>query len=162
MWVFPTFWDFLRNAILVAIFELIYFTWMTPNEDEKIVKEEADPKPKERFVVSVGGSSFYLDDIIYLKSIEHYVEVVAKQNTELPRAVLRDVLEQFGPAQGFQPHRSYWAAKDNILGIVKVDGKPYLEMSNGDRLPISRSRVKDFNEWQRDHGAIALKKKTGH
>lgn len=95
--------------------------------------------------VRILDKTFCPDDLMYIKSEDHYVRIVCATTSTLQRARLADVLKEVSAIRGMQVHRSFWVC---FAGISEWYGIPegglMLIMKNGDRIPVSRSRRKKF------------------
>ncbi|MEO5805566.1 LytTR family DNA-binding domain-containing protein [Devosia sp.] len=69
---------------------------------------------------------------------DHYIDVVTDKGTTLVLMRLSDAIRETAPIKGVQIHRSHWVALDAVSKVLRVDGKPVVEMRNGARLPVSR------------------------
>jgi ABC-type multidrug transport system fused ATPase/permease subunit len=77
--------------------------------------------------------------IIRLTVRDHYVDVITTESTETLRMRFADAVAEMDPVAGFWTHRSHWVAKGAIQSVVRENGsKIWLEMVNGDRVPVSR------------------------
>ncbi|WP_170267178.1 LytTR family DNA-binding domain-containing protein [Youhaiella tibetensis] len=77
--------------------------------------------------------------LCYLTMQDHYVDVVTDRGHALILMRLSDAIAETAPVRGLQIHRSHWIALDAVRGVSKDDGKALVEMSDGVRLPVSRS-----------------------
>lgn len=69
---------------------------------------------------------------------DHYVEVLTDKGTGLVLMRLSDAMRETGGVAGVQIHRSHWVALDAVENVVRADGRIYVELSGGRRLPVSR------------------------
>jgi hypothetical protein len=65
----------------------------------------------------VGGIRIVPQQLVYLKSVEHYVEVVQQDGRHLVRSSLCHLIERLPDVEGTQPHRSYWVRRDAVVGL---------------------------------------------
>jgi len=77
--------------------------------------------------------------LCYLTMQDHYVDVVTDRGHALILMRLSDAIAETAPVRGLQIHRSHWIALDAVRAVSKDDGKALVEMSDGVRLPVSRS-----------------------
>lgn len=82
-------------------------------------------------------------DIIYIMSELHYLRVVTTHGSTLVLYNLRDAIDELPAASGLQPHRSYWIALSHLVGLSRREGRPYLKMSDGTLVPVSRRRLNE-------------------
>ncbi|UYV37489.1 LytTR family transcriptional regulator [Rhodobacteraceae bacterium D3-12] len=95
----------------------------------------------------MNGRKRPLEDVLYLKSAEHYVEVVLHDARELVRTSLKDLIEEFSHEHGVQPHRSYWVSRDAIVGLNRIKGAQFLVLRNGEEIPVARSKRGHVSNW---------------
>ncbi len=103
-------------------------------EDSGCVGSEQDqPRLLRRLPVDQRGQ------VLRLTAKDHYVEIVTVKGTATIRMRLVDAIDEMQPVEGYCVHRSHWVARS---GIIEVDQaapqKPFVVMSNGDRVPVSR------------------------
>lgn len=84
--------------------------------------------------------------LISLSVADHYVEVVTERGKGLVLIRLGDAIGETTGVPGLQIHRSHWVAASAIRRMVRADGKPLLELSDGRRLPVSRSYIEQVRE----------------
>lgn len=77
--------------------------------------------------------------LIRIAGKDHYIELVTCQGIVRLRMRLSDAITEVEPVKGLQIHRSHWVALDAVTGAEKVDGKQFLILSDGARVPVSRN-----------------------
>ncbi|MGV8955239.1 MAG: LytTR family DNA-binding domain-containing protein [Cypionkella sp.] len=77
--------------------------------------------------------------LLHLSVSDHYVDVVTDKGHALVLMRLSDAMRETGSVAGLQVHRAHWVALDAVRQVIKAGGKVSLELSNGTRLPVSRS-----------------------
>jgi two-component system response regulator LytT len=102
-----------------------------------------------KFLTAKKGRSyivFPLDDVLYFKAADVYVEAHLKEGKiELLNKTM-DRLEQILPSGFFRIHRSYIAAISCIQSYTHIEGGTgKINLKNGDVLPLSRRRYKELN-----------------
>jgi len=162
MWEAPLWSDLLRYVLAVLVFGTAIATFLLPPLLDRYRRAETGPEiapqPEDTpekvaeikttvSSLSVNGRAVDISAVLYLKSAEHYVEVVLHDTTELIRASLRQIIGAVDPSHGVQPHRSYWVARHAIVGINRVRGSSFLVLVDGTEVPISRHRKRDVSEW---------------
>lgn len=83
-------------------------------------------------------------DIICIQAQDHYIEANTTNGSELILARLADAVEQLAQApavDGIQTHRSWWVARSHVEKLDWQNGRLYLVLSNGQQVPVSRSRT---------------------
>ncbi|MBD3584900.1 LytTR family transcriptional regulator [Salinimonas sp. HHU 13199] len=93
-------------------------------------------------------------DIVSISSELHYVNVKMTDGKALILGALNQIAEALDD-DGVLIHRSHWVHKKHVVSVHISGSQAWCEMSNGERLPISRSKrklVKSYfgNEPRRD------------
>lgn len=157
-------WDFIQNYILVLIFEFFVITWLVPETSRGRSYFVADtpgpdglhagvPSPEGRSArIMIAEKDFALDDLLYLKSDGHYLQVVTENGGDFVRARMAEVTGGADDDWGVQTHRSFWVAGHAIAGHRHVDGQAHLVLTNGDRVPIARNRRPAVAAWLERNG----------
>nr|WP_285801574.1 LytTR family DNA-binding domain-containing protein [Falsiruegeria litorea] len=79
------------------------------------------------------------NELISFTMRDHYVEVTTTKGKTLVLISLGDALEELGDYAGTQVHRSHWVAASASRGLERNDGKLFVKLSDGRRLPVSRT-----------------------
>jgi hypothetical protein len=77
--------------------------------------------------------------IIALSAEDHYVNICTTQGSEMVLMRLSDAINEVGPTNGLQIHRSHWVAVDQITDVRRINDRGEVTLSNGETRPISRS-----------------------
>jgi hypothetical protein len=77
-------------------------------------------------------------NLVSLTARDHYVEVVTDQGRDLILYRFADALAQV-EGLGAQIHRSHWVAARAVVGRERLEGKLWVVLRDGARLPVSRS-----------------------
>ena len=77
--------------------------------------------------------------LTHLSTRDHYVEAFTNRGSHLVLMRFSDALEEIAEMDGLQIHRSHWIAKNAVTGTARVDGRLFVELTGGTRLPVSRS-----------------------
>ena len=96
------------------------------------------PEPRPRLLRRLPAQA--RGTVLRLSASDHHVDVVTAAATVSLRMRLKDAIDEMEPVTGYCTHRSHWVAKDAIVRIRR-DGpqKLFLELANGDRVPVSRT-----------------------
>ena len=162
LWRGRLYWDVLRYVSVAVVFETAVAVFLLPrllfairrrHSNSRVQTGDAaltDPcRSSDHSLLEVNGRKFDPSKILYLKSAEHYVEVVLHDARELVRASLREMIDMLHPDLGVQPHRSYWVTRQAIVGLNRANGGQFLILRNGDEIPVSRHRRRDVAQWVR-------------
>jgi DNA-binding LytR/AlgR family response regulator len=82
-------------------------------------------------------------EIIALEAEDHYLRVhFAGGQSTLILMRMSDAIAELPAEKGAQTHRSWWVAKDAVVGVTKGDGRATLSLAGGVEAPVSRSFYK--------------------
>lgn len=76
--------------------------------------------------------------LVSLSVADHYVEVSTTKGRGLVLMRLSDAIRETHPTAGLQIHRSHWVALSAVARTLRADGRLFVELTDGRRLPISR------------------------
>jgi DNA-binding LytR/AlgR family response regulator len=77
--------------------------------------------------------------LLCLEMDDHYLKVHTDQGHHLLLMRFKDALSFLEDYPGVQAHRSWWVAKDAIVGEEKIGRKLLLKLVNQQLVPVSRS-----------------------
>ena len=77
--------------------------------------------------------------LTYLRMRDHYVEAHTELGSELVLMRFSDAVKELEGIEGARVHRSHWVASGAVKRIVRDEGKIAVELTNGTRVPVSRS-----------------------
>jgi hypothetical protein len=130
-------------AAILAALQFVLITMAQPAAPRRgFVQESAAPPASARGTAetlrhvlpqTIAGAA-----IVALEAHDHYVKVHSARGHALVRMRLRDAIDALG-ADGVQPHRSWWVAREAIAGVQRESGRPVLVLETGQRVPVSRS-----------------------
>lgn len=107
-------------------------------------------------------------DLIYLEAELHYLAVITTEGRSLILYNLKDAVSELPEGLGVQTHRSYWVALPYVHQLKRIKRQGNLIMSNGDHVPVSRSKfdlVKDaysvYNNGQKFAKQTSVAVRTG-
>ncbi len=117
---------------------------INPSDEAKQRNESAVEQP----VPSRAAAAFYQllppaigTEVVYLKAELHYIEVNTLGGQALILYNLKDAIQDLQHLTGLQTHRSYWVNCEYIENFQKKGRQGELTLSNGDRVPVSRTRM---------------------
>ena len=117
------------------------FTPKTPSDQERaervprrVAYRGSDGTPRGRFLGQLPPELG--EDVIYLKSEDHYVHVCTSIGAGLIKMRFADAIVALGDA-GIRAHRSYWVALDHMQELTKRDRKLLLRLSGDHEAPVS-------------------------
>lgn len=76
--------------------------------------------------------------ICAVKAEDHYVRIYTSGGDALVRLRFRDATDALAGSNSVRPHRSWWVAEDEIVGMERLGRRAYLTLTGGCRVPVSR------------------------
>ncbi len=70
---------------------------------------------------------------------DHYVDVTTSQGRASLLMRFSDAIAETEGVDGVQVHRSHWVAWQAVEGVVRTEGKLFVTLAQGGRLPVSRN-----------------------
>jgi hypothetical protein len=154
--LWPTFMAVTKLAFLIGLGRLFFFR--REQLEALILEREAAAHALEeeqaRAAAEMEGASAdqesalakrlpaYLgDNILYMRSQDHYVEVVTDKGNHLIKMRFRDAMEEVEPLHGLQIHRGCWVRHAAVVRAKTHNRRLLVETSDGIRHPVSRSFV---------------------
>lgn len=77
--------------------------------------------------------------VVRISANDHFVHIVTNALEYPVRMRLRDAIAETDGVEGVLVHRSHWVAVEAIVSMEKDAGKHFVRLTNGDRVPVSRS-----------------------
>lgn len=93
----------------------------------------------EDHIVLKNKAKIYLDELIYIKSEDHYLELFTTSKKEFVRGKINDIIEQL-PPNFKQCHRSFVVNINFIHSILKNS----ILLNDKTEIPLARNKKKDF------------------
>ena len=109
--------------------------------------QNVDGVKPELFTISDWNLNIDFDDLLYIKAMENYVQIVFNQKEEVCKEMIRSTLKSIinsSPQQDLiQCHRSYLV---NLSNVVSFSGNAqgltlYMNTENKDEIPVSRKYI---------------------
>jgi hypothetical protein len=70
---------------------------------------------------------------------DHYLRLHTSKGQDLILLRLADAIAELEGLEGMQVHRSWWVARDAIVGARRGDGRAVLTLKDGAEVPVSRT-----------------------
>ncbi|MDQ2090446.1 LytTR family DNA-binding domain-containing protein [Marimonas arenosa] len=168
----PIVWEILRYTLIALVFETMSATFLVPRVLGRAESDDTDAsgpigdtamagQSRSETGEAGGGSAgreishngrvIDLRRLLYMRSVEHYVELVSQEGTEMIRASLRELANGCPPGAGIRSHRSYWVQRDAIVGLNRAEGGQFLVLRDGTEIPVARNRRGAVGDWLNDH-----------
>ena len=78
-------------------------------------------------------------ELMRLEAQDHYLNVVTENGQALILMRLQDAIDALEGARGLRVHRSHWVMVPAVRTHHRDKGRDFLELRNGDTVPVSRS-----------------------
>lgn len=133
-------------AGLSLIAYLLQTTLEKTSSPGNIGARKADRVKRHPATAAFGGVQFLQrlpvelgKDLISLQAQDHYVRAETARGSEMVLIRLADAERELQGLPGLRVHRSWWVADAHLDHIERRDGKPFLVLSNGKAIPVSRT-----------------------
>lgn len=115
------------------------------------LEEETQSAPRhaaflERLPAGIGT------ELSHLTMRDHYLEVHTGAGQAMLLIRLSDAVAELADYDGFQIHRSHWVASGAVARLAREGRGLFVELSNGARLPVSRSFRQQVLDRAREKG----------
>jgi hypothetical protein len=143
-WIFPKHLSFCALIALINFrvdySELFKFRFgvNTPNPSPASISDTPSSIGTTDTPLIKALSNRYRESPLRVQAQEHYIKVSTCLGTELILYQFGQALEDLKNATGLQVHRSYWVARDNIVGWTRQKNNIQLELKYGEPVPVSR------------------------
>ena len=108
-------------------------------------RAEAAPVPPRRAVPLLDRLPAHLGgDIRCLEMQDHYVRVHTERGSTLLLMRLSDAEAELGDLPGERVHRSWWVAREAVIGTHRRGQSIALELAGGLTVPVSRAKLRDL------------------
>lgn len=95
---------------------------------------------------SDSSSASALEQVLYVRAQDHYLEIVGEKRRRFVRGRLGEFIGENGARIGARCHRSWWVS-DRAIETATRDGRDWkLVLSDGQQVPVARSRVEEVRE----------------
>lgn len=141
--------DVMLNTFLISVAVFVVRRQICQNEpgayllnDNGFVGSDQDePRLLRRL------SEDHRGQVLRLTAKDHYVDIVTDKGTTTLRMRLVDAIDEMEPVEGYCVHRSHWVARSSIAEVDReIAHKPFVVLSNGDRVPVSRKYRPNLEE----------------
>ena len=134
------------NLAIGLVFETLFLRFVVPQLIGGAVGEQSHESTATR-QITIANKNFRFDQLLHVSSQDHYVQVVTVNSTQLVRARLSDVASQIPKSVGIMPHRSHWVARKAVRNLTGKSGARVLELVDGTKIPIARSKASSVQKW---------------
>ncbi|WP_176439173.1 LytTR family DNA-binding domain-containing protein [Puniceibacterium sediminis] len=150
----------------VQVFEAVFYRFVLPTMRPEVASvvtqhvsdgNETKADTKRELPISsarhllIGDQKVPVAGVRHIEAREHHVRVTLDGSIITRRARLSDIVAQTQPEDGCQPHRSWWVARSETIGIEREGNRHVLKMRDDIRIPVARTRLLDVQRWVERH-----------
>ncbi len=145
------------TTIISAAVSLIYFLIADSPQRNAISSQQftgsADSSPEDAVIILPAAVPFFArlplqlgKDLISLQAQDHYIRATTTRGSEMILMRLADAETELETVPGVRTHRSWWVSKKHIAELKRENEKPFLVLSDGSKVPVSRSYLKEVRK----------------
>ena len=120
---------YLVSALMTALGHLLD----RPVETHAQPGAASPPRFLDRVPLKLRGAAIHA-----VESEDHYLRIHTERGSDLILMRLSDAVAELEGLEGAQVHRSWWVARDAVLGARRGDGRATLALKGGIEAPVSR------------------------
>lgn len=150
--------DFVRNFLLAQGLQFVLVNWGFTDYLRRVRAKEnrtsgssGATSPRSQRSVSANGRTILIDQLIYMESKQHYVEIKTLTGGLTVRSTLKSLMGQLDDADGVQVHRSFWVSAWALSRMSGGAEKRIVHLFDGSTLPVSRPRAAAVERWFNAH-----------
>ena len=142
--------EYMQDSFNVGAFQYLQKPLRTEQVLEQVKRFALELEESSGLSILVKGDEterpISLNQILYIETVKnqkHFLRYVCKEQTLMGKGNLSDIEKSLSMRHFFSPHR------DLIVNMrqVRLIRQKGIEMSNGDLLPLSRRREKEFRDY---------------
>ena len=119
--------------VITAAMTVIGHLLDRPTETHAALPEGAPARFPDRLPLKLKGATIHA-----VQAEDHYLRIHTERGSDLVLMRLSDALIELEGLEGAQVHRSWWVARDAVLGAKRGDGRATLSLKGGIEAPVSR------------------------
>ena len=81
--------------------------------------------------------------LLRVEAQEHYIRLICEFESRMLLYRFNDIVSELSGDAGMQIHRSHWVAFSSVEKLLQKDGRLWLEIKDGTRVPVSRRYVQN-------------------
>ena len=86
------------------------------------------------------------EPVLRVEAQEHYVRLINGTENRMVLYRFNDIVAELPYDRGMQVHRSHWVAFEIMDRLVREDGRLWLDLTSGVRVPVSRKYADDVRQ----------------
>lgn len=83
------------------------------------------------------------EPVLRVEAQEHYVRLINGTENRMVLYRFNDIVSELPHDWGMQVHRSHWVAFEIMDRLVREEGRLWLDLTSGDRVPVSRKYAEE-------------------
>lgn len=133
--------------VTLAMMAITVLTQRTPLQTHAAAPDPGAPADKppaaflERLPTKLRGG-----DLHAVQAEDHYLRLHTSRGQDIILMRLADALGELQGLEGAQVHRSWWVARDAVVGAERGDGRATLTLKSGVAAPVSRTYARALRE----------------
>lgn len=128
-------------VVTSAMTALNYVTQRAPPETHAGAGDQAPARFLERLPARLRGA-----DLFAVQAEDHYLRLHTSKGQDLILMRLSDAVLELEGLEGAQVHRSWWVAREAVIGARRGDGRATLTIRDGSAVPVSRGYARALRE----------------
>lgn len=121
-------------VVFLAPLAVTVFRSIVAGPKPDVLRPAARPEPRIlRRLPEASGNR-----VLRISVRDHYVEIFTDRRKEKVLMRFSDAIAEAEGIPGFQVHRSHWVAEDAVTAVQRENGRMYLTLEDGARVPVSR------------------------
>lgn len=120
--------------VTTAMTALNYLVQRRPEETHAAPTGSAPPRFLDRLPPKLRGAELYA-----VSAEDHYLRLHTSKGQDLILMRLSDAVAELEGIEGARTHRSWWVAKEAVVGAKRGDGRATLSLKGGGEAPVSRA-----------------------
>jgi hypothetical protein len=86
------------------------------------------------------------EELLRVEAQEHYVRLVGRTESRMVLYRFNDIVSELSSELGMQVHRSHWVSYSAIERSLREEGRLWLVLTEGSRVPVSRKHAGRVHE----------------
>ncbi len=137
-------WDVLPSTLATtAVLVVLVFLVQSRAAVETHEAPKGAPPPRflARLPAKLAGAHLWA-----IEAEDHYLRLHTSMGDDLILMRLADALVELEGIEGARTHRSWWVARNAVVGAERAEGRATLTLAGGLKAPVSRAYVRPLRE----------------
>lgn len=128
-------------VVTSAMTALNYFTQAAPPETHAAAGGAVQARFLDRLPARLRGAELFA-----VEAEDHYLRLHTSKGQDLILMRLSDAVLELEGLEGAQVHRSWWVAREAVIGARRGDGRATLTIRDGSAVPVSRGYARALRD----------------